>query len=216
MQTKKEQCLQLKAEGKTHEQIALIVWGKKSAKSNVSYYLNSRTNQKVRDRKTKYQPWETSLIRSISRFAAGNYRNKPFVQNTSRFPWSIVMKKLTSKLKTFAGTQSKTNKNSKMKYIRNKNLNKKNVLAKYNLSEENPYFYCTYTGKRLDIRETGTYHIDHIIPRSRGQELGMTFEEINSLDNLQLISAQANQAKANMTHDELLAFSRKVTELHAS
>ena len=31
MQTKKEQCLQLKAEGKTHEQIALIVWGKRKA-----------------------------------------------------------------------------------------------------------------------------------------------------------------------------------------
>ena len=208
----KDKILELRSQGMTYREISEAV---PCSISNVCYYLGENQKQKNLDRKAKnYNPWETCLMRSVSRFGAGNYRQKPHVIDTTEYTWKEAMKKLNNKLKTFACTQSKTNKNSKMKYMRNKNLNKKLVLSKYNLSEEQPYFTCTYTGKKLNIKQTGIYHLDHIIPRSRGEEIGMSFEEINSLENLQIISAEANQAKASMTHDEFVELCKKVVERH--
>lgn len=209
----KDKILELRSQGMTYKEISETV---PCSLSNVCYYLGKNQKQKNLDRKAKnYNAWETSLMRSISRFACGNYRQKPHVIDTTEYTWKEAMKKLNSKLKTFACTTSKSSKSTPKKtYMRNKNLNKKLVLSKYNLSEEEPYFTCTYTGKKLNIKQTGTYHLDHIMPRSRGEELGMSFEEINSLENLQIISAEANQAKSSMTHDEFVELCRGVVERH--
>ena len=70
-------------------------------------------------------------------------------------------------------------------------LSVEDVLKKFG---ENPV--CYLTGQSIDLSKPSTYHLDHIIPRSRGGN--------NSLDNLGLCTKQANQAKTNMTPDELI------------
>jgi DNA-binding CsgD family transcriptional regulator len=63
---------------------------------------------------------------------------------------------------------------------------------------------CYLTGKQIDVNKPRTYEFDHIIPRSRGGN--------NSLDNLGLISKEANRAKSNMTPDEFLNLCKQVLE----
>ena len=54
---------------------------------------------------------------------------------------------------------------------------------------------CYLTGLPIDIKDTRSYHFDHIIPTSRGGT--------NTLDNLGICTKAANMAKSDMTPDEL-------------
>ena len=53
---------------------------------------------------------------------------------------------------------------------------------------------CYLTGVPIDLEDTKSYQLDHIIPVSRGGT--------NTLDNLEIATKKANQAKADMTLDE--------------
>lgn len=65
-------------------------------------------------------------------------------------------------------------------------------------------FKCPYTGEAL---EPATAQIDHQVPVSRGGG--------GDAGNLQWLTKLANAAKADMSHDEFLAFCRVVVERHA-
>lgn len=73
------------------------------------------------------------------------------------------------------------------------------IISKYT---ENPK--CYLTGDDININETRSYEFDHIIPSSRGGD--------NSLSNLGIATKQANQAKSNMTPDELIFLCKKILE----
>jgi 5-methylcytosine-specific restriction endonuclease McrA len=53
---------------------------------------------------------------------------------------------------------------------------------------------CYLTGRSIDLEKSRSYHLDHIIPKSRGGS--------NDLDNCGLACTEANQAKHNLTVDE--------------
>ncbi len=55
---------------------------------------------------------------------------------------------------------------------------------------------CYLSGRKIDLSVTGSYHLDHIHPRSKGGD--------NSLENLGLAEKHANLAKSNLSVDELL------------
>lgn len=63
---------------------------------------------------------------------------------------------------------------------------------------------CELTGKPIDLSKTRSYHLDHKIPKSRGGD--------NSLENCQLLSREANQAKHNLTNEEFIALCKTVVE----
>lgn len=50
------------------------------------------------------------------------------------------------------------------------------------------------TGKKIDINDGSSYHLDHVIPTSRGGT--------NDLDNLNICLAEANMAKGQLMLDE--------------
>jgi 5-methylcytosine-specific restriction endonuclease McrA len=75
------------------------------------------------------------------------------------------------------------------------------VIKKIN---DNPI--CYITGESIDLKDTSSYHFDHIIPRSRGGS--------NSIDNLGLTTREANMAKSDKTIDEHIEYCKKVLLNH--
>lgn len=63
---------------------------------------------------------------------------------------------------------------------------------------------CYLTGDVIDLNNPSSYNLDHKIPVSKGGD--------NSLENCGLASKRANQAKTDMTPEELFAFCKKVLE----
>jgi hypothetical protein len=53
---------------------------------------------------------------------------------------------------------------------------------------------CYLTGKKLDIGASSSYSLDHRVPVSKGGS--------NDLENLEICSAEANKAKADLSLDE--------------
>ena len=68
--------------------------------------------------------------------------------------------------------------------------------------KDNPY--CYLTGSKININESQTYSLDHIVPKSRGGN--------NSLENCGLTTRMANQMKSNQTVEELIENCKKILE----
>lgn len=62
---------------------------------------------------------------------------------------------------------------------------------------------CYLTGRNIDITKDD-YHLDHIMPVSKGGS--------SSLDNLGITCPQANMSKSDMTIDEYLSLCKEVLE----
>jgi 5-methylcytosine-specific restriction endonuclease McrA len=68
--------------------------------------------------------------------------------------------------------------------------------------EENPI--CYLTGRPIDLEQTDTWQLDHIIPRA----LGGT----SDIDNMGLTHTQANQSKNALTVDDFITLCKEVLE----
>lgn len=65
---------------------------------------------------------------------------------------------------------------------------------------ENPV--CYLTGEKIDLYDTKSYEIDHIIPCSRGG--------LNDFSNLGLVTRNANRVKCDLFIDELYDICKKI------
>lgn len=65
---------------------------------------------------------------------------------------------------------------------------------------KNPY--CYLTGEKINLEDFDSYHLDHIIPKSKGGD--------NSLQNLGLLLKSVNQAKSDMSIEEFIDLCKKV------
>lgn len=65
---------------------------------------------------------------------------------------------------------------------------------------ENPK--CYLTGDKIDLKDSRSYHFDHIIPRAKGGQ--------NTVENLGIATKIANQSKTEMTVDEYIQHCIKV------
>lgn len=61
---------------------------------------------------------------------------------------------------------------------------------------------CYLTGEPIDLDDTRSYHLDHVIPRSRGGDC--------TLDNANICTKRANLSKGDMTHEEYVEHCRQV------
>jgi 5-methylcytosine-specific restriction endonuclease McrA len=67
---------------------------------------------------------------------------------------------------------------------------------------ENPK--CYLTGKSINLADSRTYSLDHIVPRSKGGD--------NSLENCGLTCSDANRAKHDLTLEEFIALCKSVVD----
>lgn len=79
-----------------------------------------------------------------------------------------------------------------------------NVKQLVNKLGSNPV--CYLTGRPINLNEGKSYHLDHILPKSKGGD--------NSLENCGLACRSANQAKTDLTLDEFVQLCREVVEKH--
>ena len=61
---------------------------------------------------------------------------------------------------------------------------------------------CSLTGRPIDLMNSRSYQLDHIIPKSKGGS--------NTLDNCQIVCKEANQAKNDLSLDEFINLCREV------
>lgn len=72
-----------------------------------------------------------------------------------------------------------------------RNFTVKDLLEKFGEDPE-----CYLTGKLIDLNKPETYSLDHIIPASKGGE--------NTLENLGLLTREANRMKSDLEVEEML------------
>ena len=175
---RKEDILRLRGEGKSYNEIKEILG---CSKSTISYHCGDGSEKKRAKEGVKNR---SSIIRKISAFRART--SKEEFEKQAKKKESKRMEKVRIKTKTFkrAGglkTHGLVN-NIKEDY------SYKDVLDKIG---ENPK--CYLTGDSIDLSDSSSYQLDHIIPTSKGGT--------NDLSNLAICTKQANIAKSNLSLD---------------
>ena len=186
-----DRILKLKEEGFNQSQIAKKL---KCSPSTVCWHLNPEKQlKKSQERKKKIAPHMVKWQRNISRFSTAKTKNKQ-KREIKDLTFSEASAKFRGRLKDYAKKHKSDTERTKM-------VNIAKVVEKYNITEENTKIICRYTGDVLDWKKPEECQIDHEHPRSKGGE--------NTIENLQILSKLANQAKGDMTHDEFIDFIKK-------
>lgn len=174
----KPDILRLRSEGKSYSQIAKTL---KCSKSVISYHCGSGSEKSRVLSNLKKRP---AICAKVSRFKTRCSR-KNYI-------------KLSSKLKTFKRKSSKSgNRTNTIVNSVDENYTCKDVLAKIG-----PNPTCYLTGVRIDLEDSSSYNLDHIIPTSRGGS--------NNIDNLQICTKDSNYAKGRLMLDEFYDLCKKV------
>ena len=78
------------------------------------------------------------------------------------------------------------------------------VIKKFNININKPYFKCCLTGRTINLMKPSSYHFDHILPKSRGGT--------NDLYNLQIVTKEANLCKDRLDQASFLLLCNDVIE----
>ena len=181
METKlAKKILALRSKNYTYQRIAETLG---CSKGTISYYCG--LNQKSRTLKRNQIYKNNHIIhKKIHKFMS---IKKSDSSKTFKPREKTLHKKLTSKIRKFGEYKPM--------------FNAKDLLKKIG---DNPI--CYLTGEPIDLNDSKSYHLDHIVPKSRGGD--------NSLDNCGLASREANLSKTYMTYDEYVTLCRKVIDHH--
>ena len=107
---------------------------------------------------------------------------------------------LSRKVDTYIG-RVENNNIAYNKSYQKRDENHKNILNKL---IENPV--CYLTGRKIDLSDGSSYHIDHINPYTDSRD--------NSIDNAQLACRDANMSKSDMSLENYLKLCKEVLEYH--
>jgi hypothetical protein len=187
----KQKILDLRKQGYSYSRIVKAL---DCSISTVCYHVKYETQlKKCQERKKKIPLHTRKWQRNISAFNRAKTENK-VKREIKDLTLSEAHNNFRGRLKGYAKKYKSDTERTKM-------INIKKVKEKYNITEENTKIICRYTGDVLDWKRPAECEIDHKQPRSKGGE--------NTIENLQILSRAANQAKGDMTHEEFIDFIKK-------
>jgi len=161
--------LELRNSGLTYGEIVIIL---KCSKGTICYHCANGQKDKNLNRTRKNRK-NNPLIVKINSFTLKKQKNKTDIKCAGNKLKKILSKKIEQFKRNTrkTGIKSMFNYNDFIKKIGN-----------------NPK--CYLTGRDINLSNGRSYHLDHIIPISRGGD--------NSIENCGLTCREANQAKNNM------------------
>ena len=179
----KQKILEFREQGYSYNKIAKEL---DCAKSTVCYHLGEDQKEKRRIRLHRHRKL-SPLNAKRSRFLEDNKR---------RHSDSVVSKETNIR---------KIIKMKRDNFARNKNGDNDYMFSIDELIEhigDNPK--CYLTGKKIDLSDSSSYSLDHIIPRSKGGD--------SSLENCALACREANQAKSDLNLEEFIDLCQAVVD----
>jgi len=180
----KTKILHLRSQNKSYNQIAKIL---DCSKSVISYHCGSGSEKARVLRNVKNRP---AICTKVSRFKT----------RCSRKNYHI----LSSKLKTFKRKSTKRgNHTNTIVNSVGSNYSCKDVIKKIG-----PNPTCYLTGIPIDLDDSSSYNLDHVIPTSRGG--------LNDLKNLQICLKDVNFAKGQLLIEEFYDLGEKVLKYRDS
>lgn len=176
----KNQILDLRKQGLSYNKIQQIVGCSKSA---ISYHCGKGQKKKKNYRQIKRRS-NNCLIQKVENFR--NRKYKHIIESLENRNWKDI---LQIKIRGFS--MNRKTKKVKQQFSLQDLINK---------IGDNPT--CYLTGRSIDLSDGRSYHLDHIIPISKGGN--------NSLDNCNIACKEANQAKNNLSKDEFIKLCKEV------
>jgi CRISPR/Cas system Type II protein with McrA/HNH and RuvC-like nuclease domain len=178
----REKILQLRSEGKSYNQIQEIL---KCSKSTISYYCGDKQKEKTKKRTKKRR--ENPLKSKIDNFRYKKRKETEYKLDEERKYFNEPVRKFQKRDNTKKG---------KIDTTLEKTFTWQDVVDKFGVNTE-----CYLSGEKINLNEN-IYHLDHILPSSRGGD--------NSLDNLGILHKTVNVMKNDMTPDELIDWCKKI------
>lgn len=189
----KQKILELRSKGYSYNQIKNEIG---CSKGTISFHCGNGQKEKTKIRSRKRRN-TNPLVKKIEKFCE---INKKIIINEHMKTISIISdKKLSIKLnnKIMSFSRDLNNIDKKMKGKCYPMFTIKEFVEKIG---DNPT--CYLTGERIDLNNTRSYHLDHIVPRSKGGD--------NSLSNCQIACRTANLAKGDLLLEEFFELCEKV------
>jgi 5-methylcytosine-specific restriction endonuclease McrA len=185
----KTQILELRGQGQTYNQIKSKLG---CSKGTIAFHCGEGQKEKSRGRLAKRRAADP-LLSKINHFCYGRKRLVNEHLGTIDVITDLeIKKKIQNKLIRFFRHRDRKRYNKFM-------FTAQQLLDKIGL---NPV--CYLTGESIDLNKSRAYHLDHIVPKSRGGD--------DSLDNCQIACREANQAKGDMLVEEFLELCKKIIE----
>jgi 5-methylcytosine-specific restriction endonuclease McrA len=187
----KNKILELRNKGCTYNQIQNIL---NCSKGTISFHCGEGQKEKHNSRQRKRRS-ASPLVKKIETFC---FIPKTIVNEheiINLISSKTVKQKLRSKLGHFFSKGNRRKYEGYNKFM----FTVQQLLEKIG---ENPV--CYLTGTPIDLNKSRSYHLDHIVPKSRGGD--------DSLDNCQIACRAANQAKGDLLVEEFIELCKKVIE----
>lgn len=186
--------LELRKQGYTYNKIKETLG---CSKGTISFHCGDGQKEKNNLRLKKRRK-NNPLIKKIEHFCSKrkNTINEHY-EKTNEITDKTIKLKIRNKVINFFRKQG--SRNGKYKGYNKFMFTTEQLLEKIG---NNPV--CYLTGIPIDLNKSRSYHLDHIVPKSRGGD--------DSLDNCQIACRAANQAKGDLLVEEFIELCKKVIQ----